>query len=52
MCMGSCKVEDGEISTFEFSTLAKPDSRRIFLCASCAREVEAYVGSRRMDFQI
>ena len=52
MCMGSCKVEDGDISMFDFATLAKPDSRNIFLCASCAREVETYVRSRRMDFQI
>lgn len=52
MCMGSCRVEEGDISVFEFATMAKQDVGKIILCVGCAREVETYIRSRRMDFQI
>lgn len=52
MCMGDCKVKESDIVMYEFCSLRKPDGSQSFLCLSCSREIEAYIRSRRLDFQI
>lgn len=50
--MGDCKVNESDISMYDFSTFVRPNGGKLFLCASCSREMEAYIRARRLDFQI